>query len=154
MIIALLLAILASLWILLRPPKQEWYVVECRSCDDEVLCPDTVPIPNKHFDKLHLDACELTIESVVGASATLRHKNGGTMILNQTLFRDFNAAIMFFEYYKGLIIGSRFPSNYEKLILRRVIARSRSKAFVLPPNSYDLEAVDLVRFPETHWHKK
>lgn len=155
MISSILLAILASLWILLRPPKKDWYIVEHRVCDDKVFARPDVPVATtiNDYQKFYLDGFDMKIIETLPSSVRIWHKNGGTMYLDQNVFCDFNVAMLYFEDIKNTWADSKKgdKSAYHLFILRRVVARSRSKAVVLPPNKYDFDAINLVVFPEYYW---
>lgn len=155
MISSILLAILVSLWILLRPPEKDWYIVEHRVCDDKVFARTDVPVATtiNDYQKFYLDGFGMRITETLTSSVRIRHKNGGTMYLDQKVFCDFNVAMLYFEDIKKIWTDSQYGiKSYHLFILRRVVARSRSKAVVLPPNRYDFDAINLVRFPEYYWY--
>jgi len=145
----LLLALLISLWILLRS-KRDWYVVELRTCFDEKLCTDTFSSPpNYGFDKLYLSAYHLVIDRKSLNGASLLHKDGGRVNITQTVFTELTAASLHFENMKKLF---PYMEGFHKVYLWRIVSRSRRKAIVLPPDKYiACEGEALQEFPPHLW---
>ena len=131
MLETLLVVLPVALWFLLRP-KRDWYVVELRTCFDEKLCTEAFSSPpNFGFDKDHLAAYHLTIGSKGPKGASIWHKDGGRINISQTAFDELGAASLYFEEMKKL-----FPhmEGFHKAYVWRIVARSRRKAIVIPPD--------------------
>lgn len=128
----LLLALLFSLWVLLHP-RRDWYVVEWRTCDDKSLDSVAFSSPDFGFGSLALSTYGLSIVMRTDCGLNLLHKGGGMIGIDQVVFADLDAAILHFEQRKPLHGPSGGSS---KVFLWRNVARSRKKAFILPPNRY------------------
>lgn len=153
MIDALLIALIGSLWVLLRPAK-DWYVVEWRACTDDSLCSTAFPAPATFgFSKSSLIAHKLSIHITTGNSSVLRQEAGGQISIAQTAFENLDAARLHFESLKRLLpFRDDFP--FQKLYLWRIVARSRAKALTLPPEQYSSkDGQVLSQHPEHLWFK-
>ena len=151
MLETLILVLMVVLWFLLRP-KRDWYVVELRTCFDEKLCSTAFSSPpNFGFDKNLLSAYQLAIGSKGPKGASIWHKDGGQINISQTVFDELAAALQYFEKMKRL-----FPhmEGFHKAYVWRIVARSRRKATVLPPDKYIArEGEVLEEYPPHLWFK-
>lgn len=134
---------------LLRP-KMDWFIVESRYCFAERLCQAAfdedfgfgIVLPNKYG---------LTIRYTTGNSATLRDKDGETILIGQTVFESFEAAQVHFQNLSRLYASG---DDYQKVYLWRLVAKSRYGAVTMPPEKYSVKDGVLLRtFPEVGWHK-
>ena len=126
--IAILIIILCSLFVLLRP-KRDWFIVEVRYCSDQKLCEDAFSVGG--FDNTAAKAHGLTIENHSVASVVLKHTDGGEIVFGQTVFDNIHAAMLFFETSKTMVRTVRF----RKIYLVRVVARLRRSVKTLPPQT-------------------
>lgn len=153
MLEALLIVLIVSLWLLLRPMR-EWYIVEWRACSEDSLCSTVFQAPAAGFDKLGLRAHNFVVHSSTANVAVLRHETGAEVIIEQKVFENLEAAKLHFESLKNLLpVGADLP-QFRKLYLWRVLARSRHRAITLPPKDYSSkEGQVLLQHPEHFWFK-
>jgi len=150
MLETLILVQVVVFWYLLRRPKRDWYVVEWRTCFEEKLCTDAFSAPPDFgFGKDSLSAHHLTIGNKSSRGASLWHQGDRKINITQIVFDDLAAAMLYFERTKQLF---PFGEGFHKAYLWRIVARSREKAIVLPPEQYiSREGAVLQEFPPHLW---
>jgi len=119
--------------------KRDWYTVEWRRSDDLKMDTDMY---SSHWDSV------LEKYSVFDRSkdkVIYKNDDKETIIIQQWVFDDYHAAQKYFNYLKDVIGGS---NRIEKIYIWRIVDRTRTKAFRLPPTcDYDENAILLETYP-------
>lgn len=129
----LLLIFIVLLWRIAKP-KRDWYLVETRICTDDKL---GVEVFFGHFCGSVARNISMSKDKVMGhcykndfkrtGDSEFVHKNGGTVYINQMVFKDSPAAILYYDSIKD-----NLPYFYasQKTLIWRVVSRYKSRVDV------------------------
>src|SRR6266849_2890617 len=144
--VLLVLFIFVIIW-LFWCQEREWFIVEWRTCSDKRLCPIAFNPQWSGFDRHTAGLNDLTLEPPSVSASVLKHKDGAEIVINQTVFTDFDAARAYFHQMQQDTLLR--VQKFHKLFLWRIIATSRRKALTLPPKRYaDKDGRVLLAYPE------
>src|SRR5712692_5535568 len=153
----LLLAI-ALLIVLMISRRQDWYVVELRSCDNAKLCEFAFgPDPYRHGLGPKLKVAGFEAEPVTSNFVQLNYKDGGSITINQVVFGHIDAAKTYMHVIddaaKQESQSNAVRFRYQKVYLWRIVARTRYGAVTVPPSLYsDKDGVILSTLPVDSWY--
>ncbi len=137
----LLLVQMVLLWFLLRP-KRDWYVVDIHRIYGNKLASC-----EEGFGKHYLAAHNLTIQIERLRSTYMVDKDGGSISIDQKEFSELDAAKLYFDGITKTFAYGDAEEGRTTVYLRRIVARFRKKAVVLPPDTYSrLDHEVLQRF--------
>lgn len=150
--LAILIIALSIIGLILKP-KRDWFVVEIRSCFDDKLIhwafhPETALLG---FDREDLKSVgvKIHVDKDSKPDFVIRRNDESSIVVQQVIFDDANAALIFFERISINNQKLYAETNNIKIYLRRIVARFRSGAATIPPKKYiDKDGELLRQWPE------
>jgi len=132
---------------------KEWYLVDRLTCDDIRLCGVSNGVTSLDIDRITALKLECTGDFRNKDAVTFKYKNEKYISFSQLVFSDFGAAYLFFRTCKKQIINTNTRcSHFERILIRRVLAKSRDEALSLPPSdTHGRDSVVLADFPKATW---